>query len=92
MDKDEIFAAAVKYDEDKDNAPKVVAKGKGEVALKIIKKEKESNVPVVTDSVVAQLLGYVRLGEEIPEELYEAVAKILVFVMQIDSRNKGDVK
>ena len=86
MEKERIFAAALKYDEDEDNAPKVLAKGEGETAKMILQKAKEFKIPIVKDEEAALLLKYVNLGEEIPPQLYEAVAKILAFVLNIDKK------
>ncbi|MCR5487582.1 MAG: EscU/YscU/HrcU family type III secretion system export apparatus switch protein [Lachnospiraceae bacterium] len=63
-----------------DQAPKVVASGRGKIAEKIIEKAKESNVAVHEDSKLAETLSGLEIGEMIPPELYEVVAEILVFV------------
>jgi flagellar biosynthesis protein len=80
-------AAALKY-EDNYETPIVTAAGMGIVADNIIKKAEESKVPIVFNKEMAELLASVDVGESIPAELYEAVAKIIVYVMDID-RNKG---
>lgn len=69
-----------------DNAPVVVASGKGVVAEQIIRVAKENKVPVHTDPDCARLLSLVEIDSEIPEELYGVVAKILVFVSDIDKK------
>ena len=66
-------------------APKILATGKGQVAEKIIEKAKESNVPLYKDNKLADTLSRLQIGDAIPQELYEVVAEILVFV---DSMNK----
>lgn len=63
-----------------DEAPKIVATGKGILAEKIIEKAKEANVPVHQDSKLAGTLSKLEIGDMIPPELYEAVAEVLVFV------------
>ncbi len=73
-------AVAIKYEKDKDSAPKVVAKGKNLIARKIEQIAKEHNIYVKKDEVLADELYRLNINEEIPEELYEAVAKILVFI------------
>ena len=73
-------AVALSYDPD-DDAPKVVATGKGALAEKIIE---EAKVPVHKDSKLADTLSRLEIGELIPPELYEVVAEILVFVDQMD--------
>ena len=63
-----------------DEAPRVVASGKGIIAEKIIETAKENNVAVHEDSKLANTLSKLDIGEMIPPELYEVVAEILVFV------------
>lgn len=72
-------AVALTYDPG-DAAPKIVATGKGHVAERIIEKAAESNVPVHKDKNLAETLSKLEIGDCIPPELYEVVAKILVFV------------
>lgn len=72
-------AIALSYDV-KDGAPKVIAAGQGYLAERIIKKAKESDVPLHQDEKLAGSLMKLEIGELIPPELYEIVAEILVFV------------
>ncbi|MDR2899271.1 MAG: EscU/YscU/HrcU family type III secretion system export apparatus switch protein [Clostridiales bacterium] len=76
-------AIAISYDI-KDPAPKVVAKGQGYVAAKILEKAKEADIPVYKDESLIKDFEGVNLGDNIPPELYEAVARILVFVTDLD--------
>ena len=76
-------AGALSYDP-YDDAPKVVATGKGALAEKIIEEAKQAKVPVHKDSKLADTLSRLEIGELIPPELYEVVAEILVFVDQMD--------
>ena len=76
-------AVALSYDPD-DDAPKVVATGKGALAEKIIEEAKQAKVPVHKDSKLADTLSRLEIGELIPPELYEVVSEILVFVDQMD--------
>jgi flagellar biosynthesis protein len=78
-------AAALRYDPDKDGAPVLTAFGEGYLADKIIETAEESGVPVVPDAALASLLAGVSVGDEIPEALYEVVARILIFVSEMDS-------
>lgn len=72
------FAVALKYDKEKMFAPKVVAKGKDNIALKIIEKAKEHSIEIVQDPPLARgLYQACEVGDTIPEEFYIAVAKIL---------------
>jgi flagellar biosynthesis protein len=73
-------AVALRYNPEKDNAPVVLAKGYGELAERIIKIAKERNIPVVEDKDLISALIRVEVFEEIPPELYRAVAKVLVFI------------
>ena len=77
-------AIALEYDPNDDSAPKVIASGQGLVADKIIEKAKENKVPVQKDSKLADTLSRLEIGQEIPPELYEVVAEVLVFVDAMD--------
>lgn len=76
-------AIALEFDPE-DEAPKVIASGKGELAERIIEKAKEASVPVHRDDKLAETLSRLEIGEMIPPELYEVVAEILVFVDAMD--------
>lgn len=76
-------AIALEYDPAED-APKVIASGRGLLAERIIEKAKEHQVPVHQDSKLADTLSRLEVGEMIPPELYEVVAEILVFVDAMD--------
>jgi flagellar biosynthesis protein len=76
-------AAALKYERGKGAAPRVVAKGEGVVAEKIVELAKKSGVPVLEEPRLVEFLMEVELGGEIPPELYEAVAKIIAYVYRI---------
>lgn len=81
-------AAALKY-ESGYSAPMVTAAGMGYIADKIVESAKENKVPIIENEEMANLLSNVDVGESIPEELYEAVAKIIAYVMDIDGRSNG---
>lgn len=76
-------AIALSYDTAED-APRVIASGKGALAERIIEKAKEAAVPVHRDDSLADTLSRLDIGDMIPPELYEVVAEILVFVDAID--------
>lgn len=76
-------AIALEYDPN-DQAPRVVASGRGVLAEKIIEKAKESDVPIHRDDKLADTLSRLEIGEMIPPELYEVVAEILIFVDSMD--------
>lgn len=76
-------AVALKYDQ-ASGAPTVVAKGKGEVAARIRARAEENGVPIVRDVPLARAIeSTCKLGQEIPAELYEAVARLLAFVFTL---------
>ncbi len=67
-----------------DEAPRIIAAGKGELAQKIIQKAKEEDIPLHKDDKLAATLSKLEIGDTIPPELYEVVAEILVFVDKMD--------
>ncbi len=73
-------AVALRYNQERDNAPRVVAKGAGVLADKIIEIAKRHGVPVEENTPLADALFRVELNKEIPPELYLAVAEVLAFV------------
>lgn len=77
-------AAALGYDLEKDSAPKILAKGKGDIAEKILKKAEEKNIPIQTDQDLVQALLALEIGQEIPVELYEVMAEILAFIYSLE--------
>ena len=77
-------AVALEYEPVVDQAPKVVATGRGQIADRIIEKAKESNVPVHKDEGLAKSLENIERGEYIPPELYQVVAEVLIFVDSMD--------
>ena len=83
-------AIALEYDPS-DEAPRVIASGRGILAEKIIEKAKENDVPVHQDDKLADTLSRLDIGDMIPPELYEVVAEILVFVDSMD-KIKGKIK
>ncbi|MDR0490898.1 MAG: EscU/YscU/HrcU family type III secretion system export apparatus switch protein [Oscillospiraceae bacterium] len=82
-------AAALSYDPDENSAPVLAAFGEGYVAEKIVSVAKESGVPVLPDPSLSSMLSKISIGDEIPPEMYEAVAKVLAFVSEID-RSYGE--
>lgn len=83
MSEDAEIAIALQYDRDNDSAPKVVAKGLRLKAEQIRAIAKEAGVPIMKNVPLANALYRVEIGEEIPEELYDAVAEILNFVYSL---------
>lgn len=82
-------AVALSYDGYQFNAPKVVAKGKGDIAANIINKANDHRVPIQEDPTLVKLLGELDINEKIPEELYQAVAEVFAYVYQLDKQMKS---
>jgi FlhB-like protein len=82
------IAVALQYEEDSMNAPHLVAKGQEQLAKKIIAIAKKHNVPIVRNIPLARSLFTLELDDEIPEDLYEAVAEILNFVARLENSNE----
>lgn len=78
-------AAAISYDPENDAVPILTAFGEGYVADKIIETGEQSGIPVISDPDLVSMLAEMSVGDEIPPSLYEVVAKIMVFVSDIDS-------
>lgn len=79
-------AAAMRYRPGQDQVPVVVAAGKGDLAAKIKEIAARDKVPIYRDSVLAQALVKLGAGVEIPEDLYQAMAQVLVHVARVDRR------
>jgi len=90
MPKPSQQAVALRYESQNDSAPRVVAKGAGHIAEKIIQAAKEHDIPLVSDPVAGELLNHVDLGMEIPSEFYQAVAEILAFIYSLNKQYKTD--
>ena len=80
------IAAAIKYDGDLDSAPKVIAKGHDFTAQRIKEIAEEMNIPIYQDEALAKQLVNLSIGQEIPPALYQVVAEILAFVIQLDEQ------
>lgn len=81
-------AVALGYNRQKDNAPKVLATGKGKVASKIINLAKEHEIPIKEDEDLVELLSKVDIHQEIPQNLYKAVAEIFSFLYKVTNKTK----
>lgn len=81
------YAVALAYKQESMSAPRVLAKGQGFVALRIRELAKEADVPIVENPPLArQLYGTAEVGQEIPMDLYQAVAEVLAFVFQLKQK------
>ncbi len=80
------LAAALRYRPPDDRSPKLVAKGSGELAERIIELAREHNIPIREDPDMIAVLSQLDLEKEIPSELYKPIAEILSFVYRINER------
>ena len=79
-------AAALQYDAAKQNAPKIIASGRGEIALKIIEKAKAFDVPIFQNPTLADALLKQEVGGEIDPQLFQAVAEVFVWLMRTEEK------
>ena len=77
-------AVALKYDMQKDSAPRVVAKGKGHTAEHILEAAQKSSVPVYQNKTLVNMLMALDIDREIPPELYKAIAEVMAYVYKMD--------
>lgn len=77
-------AVALTYKESIQQAPVVVAKGKGVIADQIVEKAVSNNIPIQEDASLVELLSTLNISEEIPEDLYIAVAEVFAFLYEIE--------
>jgi flagellar biosynthesis protein len=87
MKKGMLNVVALKYAKESDNAPKLVAKGRGKLAEKIIETAKKYDIPVTEDRELVELLSHLDMYQEIPEQLYKAVAEVLAFIYSISKKS-----
>jgi flagellar biosynthesis protein len=85
-------AVALAYDPERHRAPQVVGKGLGRLADVIIDIARRSGVAIHEDADLVGFLLALDIGEEIPEELYVAVAEILAFIYQLDKAKRGKIR
>ena len=82
-----LKAAALRYDPNKEKAPRLVAKGEGTTAQNIIKIAELNDLPIRKDEDLIELLSKVELDKEVPDALYKAVVEVFSFVYKV-SRKK----
>lgn len=80
--RDRAVAVALRYEKGSKEAPRVVAKGRGLVAEKIVALAEENGVVIETNPVLAEALSGVELDDTIPLELYDAIAVVIGYVLQ----------
>jgi flagellar biosynthesis protein len=86
------FAVALKYELEKDNAPTVTAKGTRLTAEQILNIAKDRNIPIYKDAELVNMLAKIPLGDEIPEELYLAVAEVIAFAYGLSGKTLDSSK
>ena len=79
-------AAALRYKQGEDPAPRLVAKGMGKIAERIIEAAKEAGVPIHEDPDLLALLMTLNINEVIPPEMYIAVAEVLAFIYRMNKK------
>lgn len=77
-------AVALGYNPEKDRSPKIIAKGYGDIAEKIIRKAEENEIIVKQDPALFESLAVLEPGDEIPLKLYRVVAELLVYIYKIN--------
>lgn len=85
-----LKAAALRYDQRTDGAPRLVAKGVSSLAKRIIDVANEHNVPVHEDPELIEILSCLDLYQEIPPETYRVVAELLAFIYRIASQHQSE--
>jgi len=83
-------AIALRHDADGDQAPKVTARGAGDMAERILELAAEHGIPVREDPDLVQLLAQHEVGTEIAPEMYEAVARLLAFLYSLNESLRAD--
>ena len=81
-----LQAVALHYDSRPESTPKIIATGRGGLAQQIIAAAEAAGVDIVQDPDLLEILGRVPAGEDIPAELFQAVAEILAFIYRINGR------
>ncbi|BCG64481.1 MAG: flagellar biosynthesis protein [Methyloprofundus sp.] len=84
------LAVALKYDGK--NAPKVTAKGEGISAEQILAIAEQHGIPLQTEPELTKILAQIPLGDEIPNELYTAVAEVIAFAYYLSGKTPDDLK
>lgn len=83
---DPDLAVALSYDQERDGAPRIVAKGTGELAARIVEVARANGITIRRDADLAQILSALEIDAEIPEGAFLAVAEILSYVYQTNRR------
>ena len=81
-------AVALKYDKQTQNAPKVIASGKGEIASKIIEKAKEFDIAIFQNETLVNSLIDIDLDKEVPPKLYKALVDVFIWLAKQENKSK----
>ena len=84
-------AVALKYDMERDQAPRVIAKGKGHVAQNILAAAQKNTIPVYQNKTLVNMLMALDIDREIPPELYKAIAEVMAYVYRMDKKRSPKV-
>jgi flagellar biosynthesis protein len=87
-----LRVAALRYDHPTDRAPKLVARGEGHVAEKILALAREHGIPIHEDRELVEVLSHLDLEEDIPGEVYQVVAEILAFLYRAHLASGGPMR
>lgn len=90
IDQPPDMAVALLYDGE--NAPRVTAKGRGELAARIVQLAEQHNVPLEGDPELAAILSQIPIGDEIPESLYRAIAEVISFAYLVSGKRPPGFK
>ncbi|ABR47019.1 flagellar biosynthesis protein [Alkaliphilus metalliredigens QYMF] len=85
-------AIALQYDVERDHAPRITAAGQGMMAERILERAEENDVAIYHDERLVKELIEFKVGTEIPTELYEVVAQVLVFIENVDQKKGAQGK
>ena len=85
------YAVALKFKMGQDQAPQILAKGKGSVAEKILQAARDNDIPLYEDPELVEILSKLELGNQISPELYQAVAEVLIFIYKMNMKKMGKV-
>ena len=78
--------SVLKYEENQDVSPRLIAKGKGIIADHILKEAEKHDIPIRKDPSLTELLSQLEINQSIPEELYQAVAEVFAFIYKVDHK------
>jgi flagellar biosynthesis protein len=84
-------AIAIGYDGERDEAPRVLAKGFGKIAEEIVEIGKENDVMIREDELLFESLARLDVSENVPPKLYQVIAELLAYVYKVEQKFNGIV-